>query len=32
LLNTEEMAGLEFRLKAAMLTLCEEMEKLFIYP
>jgi len=27
LLNPEEMAGLEFRLKAAMLTLCEEMEK-----
>lgn len=27
LLNQEEMAGLEFRLKAAMLTLCEEMEK-----
>ena len=27
LLNEEEMAGLEFRLKAAMISLCDEMKR-----
>lgn len=31
LLSSEEMAGLAFRLRAALLTLCEEMKKMTFY-